>query len=352
MHKSLGLSRCRENVHAMVASKSTELLTIFPYNGQTSMQMTLKMCRYNWLFLAIAFLMSPFPLTAADHAFIPGTGVALIPPPGFKLSESSPGYESADQKARIFVSEVPVPAATMQEAIMSAGGSGEGLTLIGTEHARISGRAALLINMTQSVSGAVFEMWLAVFGDSSQTVRIEAIFPQSSTPLLSQAIKQSLLSARWEPTHELSQFDALPYRLTWLGSLKIAERIMTTIVLTKDGTLDSISPGNPYLVVGASRGRVNSTGIVPLAHQRLGQLEAVTGLTNIEGHAVDVAGLPAYELTADARDAETDEPVLVYQMLALDADVYFEVQGVVGGAHATRYVSEFRRIAASLQLTR
>ena len=59
--------------------------------------------------------------------------------------------------------------------------------------------------------------------------------------------------------------------------------------------------------------------------------------------------MDAFELLANARDAQNATPLQIYQFLATDGRTYYLVQGLVGVDQSPRYVPEFQLIAASLR---
>ena len=72
-------------------------------------------------------------------------------------------------------------------------------------------------------------------------------------------------------------------------------------------------------------------------------------LQNVSGETSSIAGLDAYELTADV--IQNDRPGVrrLYKAVVADDEMVFVFQGIVGSSMADEYLPEFRKIAHSMQ---
>ena len=281
---------------------------------------------------------------------VPGTRVTLDPPDGFIPSEQYPGYEQPDILASIVVSEIPGPVDRVSSSFTEAGLANQGMTLLGTEDTTIDGRDARLVHATQKSAGTAFEKWLAVFGDDEHTVIVVATAPQPLPDGLGPALKRSVLSARWDPSLQISAFEGLPFRVTETASLKVAKRISNSVLLTEGGTDGPVAPADPLLVVATSLGEVQIDDIRAFARKRLSETAELVEVASLEGALLSLNGLSAYEITVDAADHKSGQLVTVYQLLAVEGERYFLIQGLVGRERAEEFLPQFREVARSLQI--
>lgn len=302
--------------------------------------------------LAVALVSAPAAALLAGEP-VPGTKVSLAPPAGFVPAEQFPGFQKADAASSIMVTEMAAPADQVRAGMTAEGLATRGITLLASKPGSVSNLGATLLHVAQSAGGAVFEKWMLVFGDKANTVIVVATYPQALAASLSEPMRRSVLSTRWDPAREVGLFDGLKFRIAESGSLKFARRVSNMIMLTKAGDQGPVAPGEPFAVVGASLSQVDvAADLAGFARQRLAQTAEITGLANLAGRTTTVDGLPAYELTAEATDQKTGTPLNIYQLVAADGSDYFLIQGLVGRAQGQRFLPEFRQIAESLTRAR
>lgn len=305
------------------------------------------MVRYLFRVLASVLL-----LAKSSFAQVPGTRISLDPPPGFSPAETFPGYQKSDVGASIMVNELPAPITEIRAGLTAEGLASRGMVLLASEPASVSGYRAQLLHVTQTAFGITFEKWMLVFGTAEQSVMLLGTFPQQTGESLRAPIRRSLLSAQWDLESAAGRAADLPFHVEETSMLKIASRLMNTLMLTKGGVEGPVSAEDPLLVVGASISDVDLSDLDAFSRQRLSQTAQVKQLENIQGGVTTVGGLPAYELTADAQDARTGVPIRIYQLIAADGARYFLVQGLVGQVTAPTFMPQFRDVARSLRRSR
>ena len=285
---------------------------------------------------------------AYGATLVPGTKVALEPPPGFTPETQFPGFRNATG-ASIMVTEIPGPIDKLREGLTKSGLAGRGMTLLETSDVKVDGRDAQLFRVTQAAQGIAFEKWVVVFGTANDSVFILATYPESEAEALREPMKQAVLSARWNRDAVIDRFAGLPFRVAETATLKIANVISNSVVLTEGGVQGLATPDSPFLVVGASISEVDLTDLKSFCEARLKQIEQVSGVENLTGRATKVDGLPAYELTADAADKNSGMPLRVYQLVIAAGNRYFLAQGLVGAKRADSILPQFREIVASIR---
>lgn len=87
--------------------------------------------------LAVSICALAAPSAPAAPVRVAGTRVSLDPPRGFVKAQRYPGFERADKKASIMVTELPGPAKDMQKGMTKEMLAGRGVTLIRSQTVRI-----------------------------------------------------------------------------------------------------------------------------------------------------------------------------------------------------------------------
>lgn len=289
---------------------------------------------------------------ASAHAErVTGTSVTLEPPAGFVQETRFPGFGDAGRGASIMVTEIPGPIAQVRAGMTKTGLAGRGMTLVESEETKVGGEEAQLVRVTQSAAGVTYEKWLLLVGSASSSVVVVATYKEGDAPSLRESMKRALLSTHRAAGEAGDRLEGLTFRIDETERLKIASRVSNLLILTAGGVAGPVDPENALLVVGASINDVDLSDLAAFAERRLRQIEQVSGVAHLEGAALEVGGLPAYELTATASDKSTAKPLRVYQLVVADGSTYFLAQGLVGATKAGEFVPEFRAVARSLRRT-
>jgi hypothetical protein len=283
---------------------------------------------------------------------VTGTSVALAPPPGFEPSSRFPGFERADLQSSVMVTEVPGPVAEVSRGMTAAGLATRGMTLISSTTQLVDGRQALLLKVSQPAGGMTVHKWMIVSGDAKTTVMIVGTFPKEHEPQLGDAMKDSLLTARWRaaagpPDH----FEGLPFRVSSTTSLKIAGRMSNMLVLSESGEIGPHGPTAAVFVVGTSLAPVDLSDLKAFAVARASQTQQLKGLRVSEQRATAIGNEAAYELVAEGTDIATGRLVTLYQVVLPDPQGYVLMQGLVASTRADTMVPEFRTAARTFRRT-
>jgi hypothetical protein len=286
---------------------------------------------------------------AAEVIAILGTKVSIAPPPDFVLATQFLGVQNAELASSIMISELPAPVEGATAGFTAEGLLSRGMTLRSSEETTVAGRPGRLISVSQVANGAIFEKWMAVFGNSSSTVLVVATYPQTLASELRAPMRSAVLSATWKPDAKIDPFDGLPFRVRESKHLKIQNRMQNMLLLAHSAQSAS-SPSEPFAVVGASHSPVRIDDIELFARQRITLTAQIADLREIQGESIKVAGGQAYEITAKARDLKSGENISVYQLVLVKGDSYYLMQGMVGDRQFDDYLPEFRAIARSLEI--
>jgi hypothetical protein len=299
----------------------------------------------------VVILLQVSPVVA-QPVRVTGTSVALAPPPGFEPSSRFPGFERADLQSSVMVTEIPGPVAEVSRGMTSAGLATRGMTLISSTTLPVDGRQALLLKVSQSAGGMTVHKWMIVSGDAKATVMIVGTFPKEREPQIGDAMKGSLLTARWAaaagpPNH----FEGLSFRVSPTTSLKIAGRMSNMVMLSESGQMGPQGPTAALFVVGTSLAPVDLSDLKAFAGARASQTKQLKNLRVSEERAMPIGNEGAYELVAEGTDIATGRLVTLYQVVLPDPQGYVLMQGMVASTRATSVVPEFRKAAQSFRRT-
>jgi len=281
-----------------------------------------------------------------------GTSVALAPPAGFVPSSRFPGFERPDLQSSVMVTEVPGPVADVSRGMTAASLATRGITLISSTRQLVDGRQALLLKVSQPAGGMTVHKWMIVSGDARTTVMIVATFPQEHESQIGDAMKDSLLTARWTvaaapPDH----FEGLSFRISPTTSLKIAGRMSNMLMLTESGQMGPLGPTAALFVIGTSLARVDLSDLKAFATTRASQTTQLKALRLSEQGATAIGNEAAYELVAEGTDIATGRLVTLYQVVLPDPQGYVLMQGMVDSTRAATMVPEFRKAAQTFRRT-
>lgn len=192
-----------------------------------------------WLpVLASALLILACAVKAdAETVQIPGTRVVLNVPADFELSESFAGVQHKREKAAIAVTEVPDSYLEFTRTYTDDALRRKGYRVLRRQRMDRDGLSGQLIVVEQSLAEQKFERWIAITGDTKESVVIAAYFPARLAARFRDAIERALASAFWDSAQVLDHFAGLGYRLDDVPDLRVASRLNNNLVFTGTGRL-------------------------------------------------------------------------------------------------------------------
>jgi hypothetical protein len=285
----------------------------------------------------------------AQTVRVPGTKVSLVPPPGFSVAGQYPGFERKADQASIMVTELPTPAAEMIKAMTAPALATRGMALVSSQQAMIGGHSARLLNVRQKTpDGAVMKSML-IAGDRTMTIMIVGTVATDAPSSTITEIQRSLLSTTWGSAAP-GAFEGLPFRVTPTPRLKLAQRVSNMVAFTESGTMGTRASPEALYLVGHSIGRGTLGDLRSFSEARAQQTTLTKDVGNFTGRAIQVDGLDAFELEADAIDTRSGAAMRIYQVIIPDDTGYFIAQGLVRADRAADLVSEFRVVTRSFRL--
>jgi hypothetical protein len=288
----------------------------------------------------------------AQGTRVPGTSVTLTPPDGFSAARRYPGFERADVQASIIVTELPVSAADMIRSMTAPALADKGMTLRSSREVVIGKSPGRLFETRQDAPGGPVLKWMLVAGDAKMTIMVVGTFPEAAPSNISDALRQSVLTASWGSADSAGSaprtpFEGLPFRLTPTAKLKLARRQGNMLMFSESGTTGSPGSTEALYIAGQSAGQEHIDDMRLFSEARAKQTTLAGAVGNFKERAIQVDGADAYELEADAVDVRNNRPIRIYQVIIADEGGYFILQGLSRADRADQMFREFRTLTAS-----
>ncbi|MGB7414969.1 MAG: hypothetical protein WA902_12245 [Thermosynechococcaceae cyanobacterium] len=284
----------------------------------------------------------------------PEVGVSLQPPEDFEQAYSFYGVQQPSTGASIILTAIPGPFAEIMAGFSAEQLNLRGMTLLSKE---VIGDKVLL-SVAQSAYGEDFLKWVLLFPDQqNQAKLVVAVFPKDQAKSLSPVLREAVLSAALLPTDaDLQQTGSLPFRITpapRLVEVTALKGVGKALILSKDGVVPSASspsPADPLFIAAPSLGNAPVLNPQEFALQRLKQYSQLQSVEVESMRAIALDQQQGFEITANAKDRQSQTPLKVYQMMVFpDGGGYVVMIGMVGLDHAEQYLPAFKATAQTYQ---
>jgi hypothetical protein len=296
---------------------------------------------------------SPRPQTDRPHkqeTAVAGTRVSVVPPAGFAPSQQFPGFVQESMSASIMVTEFPGPFSETSSGFASPLElMKRGMTLLSKQELKVNGRSGLLLQVKQIAFGTEYLKWLLIFGDDEESAIIAATFPKKLEMELSEKMKVSVLTAKWDKGKVVSPTEGLNFTFTEKGEMRLAKRIAHTLLYTKSGTFPSKGVDDPLFVIGQALSQIQLDDKQEFVKSRLSQTATITGIEIERLSQVTVDSLSGYEISARGKDQETGQPMVIYQLVLFEDQGYYIMQGLVSETQRQVYLPVFKEMAESFK---
>ncbi len=279
---------------------------------------------------------------------IQGTGVSLMVPDGFRVSDDFPGIGRVEDLSSVMVTELDVPLEIASEAFSAPALERRGVEPQRSEPIELDGRPATLVHATQRIGGMTFRKWFLLLGSETRSVLLTATTPVELEEQHRDALVHVLSSAHWSQARSPEPAQALPFQVTAAPPLRFVRSTDASLVLSDP----QVAKGHvaPVVTVGASRAHVSIDDLATFARLRLEETVSIHEIAVESEGPRGLGGLAAYQIVAAARDTESGRAVRVRQILASDDARYYLVQAVFDAKDAARLDPAFDAVATSFAL--
>lgn len=262
----------------------------------------------------------------------------MAAPEGFAVSNRFPGFEVPDIYSSILLSEIPASLADVLSRVEREQLGSQALTEQQREQVSIDGYSGVLILADQQVDEAWFQKWILILGDENRSLTAVGSYPDALASRLSTPVRASLETISWRPD---SAEQSPGFQVTETDRLKVVSRSASAVVLASAGAELSAASTDARVVVTRARMPVTIDNLEDFALARLLQTQGLADLSNLESAPVTVGMLPGWELIADARLAESDTPITIYQALVVRENSYFLVMAISAQSEFDSWIDEF-----------
>jgi len=283
---------------------------------------------------------------------ISGSKVSLVVPKGFEKASQFPGFMLEAKKASIAVTGVPsAPFSEFSKAFTVSALESKGMKLLSKEALKMEAAEGVLLHVGQKAYGGEFLKWMLIFGDESGVEMIVATFPKEHKEELSEVLKKSVLSVRWQKEGEVDVFEGLGFRVSESETLKIANKMGNNLILTENGVFPVKEKGAATVVFGTAmtKGMEIVKNKKEFANLRLKQTALMSSLINIEEKPVKIGGLESYLIRARGVRRDGAGEIYIEQCVMFTKDGYHLFQAMVKSEKADRFKEDFKKILYSFK---
>lgn len=193
----------------------------------------------------------------AEHVYVPGTKVSLIPPKGFIKAGDFVGFQQNESGSSIMVAEIAgsyfvIKTGLTKEALLS-----KGIVVDKMDSMTINNLPASFITGMQAARGTTYMKYILTFGTKDETIIITGIFPNALQEL-GAGIKAAMLSVFYEADRKRNPFDAVDFEIDVTSTkLILAQGMAGSLVYTMDGAVSTKSKDKTTLIVTKSFSQVD-----------------------------------------------------------------------------------------------
>ena len=284
---------------------------------------------------------------------IAGTRVSLAPPAGFTPSPQFPGYWQESLGSSIVVMEFPGSFLEISSGFSNPSALAKrGMALLNKQDIKLDGRSGLLLQVRQNAYGTEFLKWVLIFGDDKESVMIGATFPKELEGELSEKMKASVLTAKWDQDRKVSRTEGLDFSVSEKGDLRLAQRLVNSLLYTKGGIFPSEDVDDPAFIVGQSLSKIGVDKKEEFAKSRILQTATITEIEIEQSNQITIDGLSGYEVVARGKDTKSGQVMLIYQIILFEDQSYYILQGIVSGKQRETHLPTFKEMAGSFKRKR
>jgi hypothetical protein len=289
---------------------------------------------------------------AADPVFPRGMRVGLEPPPAMSVSSRFPGFEDADHKAAIGLTELPLPA--YEDAEKSIFGKvPPGVTVQKREMFPFRDGIGFLLTGIVELNGVKLHKWFLLArsvdgGNFDLVAFITVEVPEEARAIYTdKVVRDALASVTFRAPPLAEQAAILPFKLDDLAGFHIIQVIPAGGLIITDGPGNDITR-QPYMIISAGPGRLNTPDDRARLSRDLLTSAPLNEVTISSTEAMRIGNLPGFEIRATAEDAR-GQPVKLVQWVRFGASGFLRIIGVGASEDWDRLFGRFRAVRDGIE---
>ncbi|HEY2526954.1 MAG TPA: hypothetical protein VGJ20_03235 [Xanthobacteraceae bacterium] len=310
--------------------------------------------------LAFAAVLASAALTsvaqAADPVFPTGSRIGLVPPAGMATSHTFPGFEDSDKKAAILISTMP--AAAYPEIEKSAADEvlkKQGFIVEKREPMQLSFGKGFLITGKLSLDKVLYRKWLLAAPATNLTALVSVQVPQPDATYSDAAVRAALSTLAVRATvPEAELLSLLPFKVGALAGFHIDDVLPGRALMLVDPRTDQdtkapIHTFNARFLVAAEQGGPSD----PDERGEFARLlfDRINGIKDVRvnmSEPLPFNGQPGFQTMAQAKDARSNEDLMVVQWLRFGGGVFLQMVGISRADIWTDELARLRRVRDSI----
>jgi hypothetical protein len=280
---------------------------------------------------------------------VPGSRVALTPPPGFSPSADFAGFVDQPDGASIQVLDFPASAFADLKLGMTKDALAErGMQVTLHERRRVGGYDALWIEGVLPAKTGPLAKWIVAVDAQTATAMVTVNQPvEALTSERRDAITAALRSITIAAQPTVAARDALPYRIEEVQPFVFSRALMGAGMIFEDQGDDSARRADLFVGHSLSDAKVTPDQRSEVARSLLASIDTVNQPEIEQTAPLSQDGLEGVELAAKATDRSSGLPLTIYQALLFDQDRYYRIVGTTSTALAEVNLPKFRQMLAS-----
>ena len=283
---------------------------------------------------------------------LPDSRVRLAKPELFRLREGLPGLAHAFPMTQLIVTELPLSFEAATESMAPDLVDDRGYTYDRREEFWTASGTGDLYHLKEDVDPADLRHWVLLLGNERETLRVTVTTLVELESRVDADMRRALASLEWKRDARRDLQRGKRFRVDPPAELIVARSGRREIELWSVHQIGEAAGPDVRVVV--------SRYVVPdqigdldwFAEQHLASARQLSNFERLETHQVSLGGLPALEMLGEGSAFDDASELGVYQVLALDGDQAYVVQGFVARPQSERFVPVFRRLASSFRRAR
>lgn len=303
--------------------------------------------------LLALLVLAPPALAGGEWKTVRDTNIRLRVPDGFAIATNVKGFQSIELQSTVMVEYIPgrgdltaVRIGFTRERLAA-----RGWTLLSKKDVSMAGGDGMLIHLEIPQGGALYRKWISLFPERGQNrvVSVHGVYPKSREAKIGEALKESVLSAGFADQAETVRTKALPFTLKPAKPLAHAKDHGPAKIYTEDGRFPLPGRDHLFLIAAPSTSTIGVSDRKGYAEKRVKEIESTKEVKVTKVGAVEIDGLPGFEVLARGKDTRTGESIFIYGVILYEDVQYYVIAGLVKLSRKSRALSLFRKSAETFE---
>ena len=300
----------------------------------------------------------PAETTTADTADtveivdLPDSRVRIARSQHFRIREGVPGLDHDFPMTQLIVNELPLSIEAANEAMSPDLVRDRGYTYDRREEFWTESGTGDLYHLKEDVDPADLRHWVLLVGDETRTLRITVTTLEDLESRVDPDMRAALESIEWKRDSPRDLQRGKWFRVDPSGDLIAARSGRRRVEFWGVDQIGE-AQGKDVRVVVSRHVVPDEVGDLSwFAEQQLASARELSNFERLDTAATTLGGLAAIEMTGEGIAFDDASELTVYQVLALDGDQAYVIQGFAALPHGERFMPVFRQLASTFRRAR